>query len=183
MAVIGVMGSGKQAWPELAEPLGQWIARAGHHLLTGGGGGVMTSVSRAFHQTPGRPGRCIGILPTRPDAAHGFAPLDGYPNPFVEIPIVTPLPRFDAADGDTGRLTRNHVNILSSDVVIALPGSQGTRDEIGLGLAFGKPVVGFGPADAFELLPRPMPVMQDLDEVIGFVAKALARQQQRPAAP
>ncbi|WP_240756215.1 hypothetical protein [Pandoraea sp. XY-2] len=34
---IGVMGSGKQPWTELAAPLGRAIAMAGFHLLTGGG--------------------------------------------------------------------------------------------------------------------------------------------------
>ena len=34
---------------ELAEPLGRMLAAIGVHLLTGGGRGVMESVSRAFH--------------------------------------------------------------------------------------------------------------------------------------
>ena len=53
----------------------------------------MLAVARAFAGVPGRAGRSIGILPTQADPLAGFVPLDGYPHPFVDIPILTPLPR------------------------------------------------------------------------------------------
>lgn len=40
-------------------------------------------------------------------------------------------------------LSRNHINILTSDVVVALPGGPGTASEVRLALHYGKPVVLF----------------------------------------
>lgn len=173
MAVIGVMGSGQSAWEELATPLGIWIAQNGHDLLTGGGHGVMLAVSRAFAETPGRKGRCIGIVPTEPDATHGFVALEGYPNPFVDLPILTPLPKRESS-APPGALSRNYINILTSDVVIALPGSAGTLDEIGLALRFAKPVMCFGPRDAFAAVPGQVKKSAQLDDVTGFINSSLA---------
>src|SRR5262245_37692814 len=106
------MGSGEREHSARAEPLGRWLAREGVHLLTGAGRGVMTAVSRAFCSVEERRGLCIGIVPG--DAA-GRAP-DGYPNPFVELAIRTHLP-LRGTDG-TEALSRNHVNVLSADVVV-----------------------------------------------------------------
>ena len=57
------MGAGAHAHEDLAVPLGRRLARLGVHLLTGGGTGVMTSVSRAFAEVEDRGGLVIGILP------------------------------------------------------------------------------------------------------------------------
>ena len=38
-------------------------AGEGVHLLTGGGGGVMSAVSEAFHGVPERRGLVIGVIP------------------------------------------------------------------------------------------------------------------------
>jgi uncharacterized protein (TIGR00725 family) len=143
---IGVMGSGDDEHRELAEPLGEAIARTGHDLLTGGGGGTMTAVSRGFTRIPSRAGRCLAIL--RGDAAG--VPLPGYPNPFVETPIFTHLPA-----GGVEHDSRNHLNILSSDVVVALPGGFGTGSEIELAIRYDKPVIvhSFW-ADRFPTVPR-----------------------------
>lgn len=100
---IGVMGSGKAPWPELAVPLGRALALAGYHLLTGGGQGVMTSVSEAFCGVPQRVGRSIGVVPTQADDDGIFRALPGYPNAFVEVPILSPLPPPSA------RCTAGHV--------------------------------------------------------------------------
>ena len=131
LAVVGVMGGREHAMPELAVPLGRGLARAGWHLLTGGGIGVMTSVSRGFVETSPRAGLCLGILRGHADGR----PMEGYPNPFVELPIPTHLPA-----GDAGPDSRNHINILASTVVLALPGGDGTRSEIELAIAYGRPV-------------------------------------------
>jgi predicted Rossmann-fold nucleotide-binding protein len=134
------MGSGRVPWSEFAEPLGRWIAEAGDSLLTGVGQGVMLEVARAFCGVPNRRGRSIGIVPTPEDSEFGYVPPDGYPNPFIEIPIVTPLPRYQPAV-KPGGVTRNYVNILSSDLVITLPGGSVTADEISLAQSFKKPMV------------------------------------------
>ena len=50
------MGASAAEHEKLAVPLGQLIASRGLDLLTGGGPGCMTSVSKAFVETEGR--RC-----------------------------------------------------------------------------------------------------------------------------
>ncbi|QTD94898.1 DNA-binding protein [Burkholderia anthina] len=170
---IGVMGSGKEPWLAYSEPLGAWLAHAGFNLLTGGGQGVMLAVARAFAAVPARAGRSIGILPTQADPHAGFVPLDGYPHPFVEIPILTPLPRREPA-ADPHTINRNYVNVLSSDLIVALPGGHGTAEEIALARRWRKPLVCFGPAGAFrELAPGAM-CTSSLDDVIRFIDATFA---------
>lgn len=61
--VVGVMGSGASEWTDLCTALGELLASMGVHLLTGGGKGVMTSVSRAFSQVTNRQGLVLGVIP------------------------------------------------------------------------------------------------------------------------
>jgi predicted Rossmann-fold nucleotide-binding protein len=50
--IVGVMASGHELLAtkhdDLAKQVGRAIARLGFHLLTGGGGGLMSAVGRAF---------------------------------------------------------------------------------------------------------------------------------------
>ena len=46
LPVVGVMGSGEKEHLPRTEDLGRWLATQRVHLLTGGGKGVMTAVSR-----------------------------------------------------------------------------------------------------------------------------------------
>ena len=135
LPIVGVMGSGVDSHEDLAAPLGRAIASAGWHLLTGGGAGTMTATSRAFAETPGRAGLCIGVLPGAED---GAGSPENYPNPWVEVAIRTHLPLSGAAG--TGPNSRNHINVLSADAVVALPGSAGTWSEIELALRYGRPL-------------------------------------------
>ncbi|HDR9497647.1 TPA: DNA-binding protein [Burkholderia cepacia] len=173
---IGVMGSGKEPWLAFSEPLGAWLARAGFNLLTGGGQGVMLAVARAFTGVPGRAGRSIGILPTQADPLAGFVPLDGYPHPFVDIPILTPLPRREP-DAEPHTINRNYVNVLSSDLIVALPGGHGTAEEIALARRWRKPLVCFGPEGAFRVLAAGATCTSSLDDVIRFVEDAFSAEQ------
>lgn len=103
---------------DLARELGERIADQGWALLTGGrDAGVMRAAAEGAKS---RDGLTIGILPgdSRDEA-----------NAFIDIPIVTNL-------GDA----RNVVNVLSSDVVVALTGGAGTLSEIALALKSGKKV-------------------------------------------
>ena len=121
----------------------------------------MASVSRAFYETPGRRGRVIGVLPCREeDPLRG--PKPGYPNSWVEIPIATHL----ALSGEQGQddLSRNHINVLSADAVVALPGGLGTLSEVNLALRYHRPVVGFL-KDRSEL-----PGIPEVVAVVGEVA-------------
>jgi predicted Rossmann-fold nucleotide-binding protein len=153
------MGSGSDPHRSLATDVGRLVARLGAHLLTGGGQGVMESVGRAFCQTAGRRGVSIGILkgrstvegtsaqhlradketagPGRPVSHLRFRPLP--PNPWVEIPIYTHLP-LSGAQGRS-RQSRNHINVLSADVLVALPGGKGTFSEVVLRIEYGKRVI------------------------------------------
>ena len=66
-------------------------------------------------------GLTVGILPDRhKDLASSY----------IDIPIVTGM-----GDG------RNIINVLSSDIVVALPGRSGTISEIALALKNGKKVI------------------------------------------
>ncbi len=65
---VGVMGSGASAHGEDARAVGELLADLGVNLLTGGGGGVMREVSRAYVRSPRRQGICIGIIPCASEA-------------------------------------------------------------------------------------------------------------------
>ncbi len=121
LPIIGVMGSSQEDSAELAGPLGQLIARLGCHLLTGGRGGAMEAVGSAFCSVEDRPGYSLGILPEGAAA-----------NPFVEIPIYTQLSAENERSSPGWRWSRNHINIRTSTVVIALPGGAGTASELEL---------------------------------------------------
>ncbi len=144
--VVGVMGSGSSAHPELSVEVGRAVARLGCHLLTGGGGGVMSAVARAFCETAPREGLSIGILTGRTTASSAagrelLTHSSAGPNPWVEIPIRTHLP----LSGSQGRETqsRNHINVLSSDALVALPGGAGTYSEVTLRIDYGGKVILF----------------------------------------
>ncbi len=194
--VVGVMGSGTNAHARLAVPLGRALARMGVHLLTGGGSGVMEAVSRAFHEASGREGLVIGVLPAgdetpRPDGAIpgrrgvNLRPGDaesrranadpgtpsGYPNPCVELAIRTHL---DArGDDGSGTRSRNHINILSSDVIVALPGSAGTASEVELAIRYGRPLILLGDTVRAERLSVSVPTAESVDQAAEFVLRAL----------
>ena len=104
---------------EMAFELGAAIAEKGWILLNGGrDAGVMRACSMGARS---KNGMVIGILP-------GKCKRDA--NPFIDIPIVTNM-----ADA------RNLINVLSSDVIVACPGSAGTISEIALALKNDRPVV------------------------------------------
>lgn len=167
LPIVGVMGSGTADGGPAAIALGHLLARLGVHLLTGGGGGVMAAVSEAFCRVPDRAGLVIGILPCVDDDPH-CAPKPGYPNAWVELPIRTHLP-LSGTEGTDVR-SRNHINILTPDAIIALPGGAGTRSEIELALRYGKPVAAFVAEGAsFPGLPDEVPVLRSLAAVQDFL--------------
>lgn len=169
--LVGVMGSGRQAHEARAAAIGRWLATTGVHLLTGGGGGVMEAVSRAFAQVADRQGLVIGIIPGRVSDA-GYTPLPGYPNAWVEVPIFTHLPLSGTRGTET--MSRNHINILSCNVLIALPGASGTASEVALALRYGRPLVAYLD-DRRQIggLPRETYVEPDLERLQRFVRRHL----------
>ena len=117
---IGVIG-GHKADPEttqLAEAVGEEIAKAGATLVCGGLGGVMEAACRGAKKAGGV---TIGILPGLEAAAA---------NPYVDYPIVTGI-------GDA----RNSIVVRSSEAVIAVAGEYGTLSEIAYALKSLIPVI------------------------------------------
>ena len=177
--IVGVMG-GKRDVPELTLPLGELIARRGYHLLTGAGPGIMEGVSRAFFEYEGRQGAVIGIVRAVTPCAgttHGSRReyLPNRVNTWVEIPIYTQL-HLSSEDC----LSRNHINVLTADVVIALPGNEGTASEVELALQYGVPLIIFtgvgkiGGRDAQELAGRYAEEVVQVASGIEDVDRALA---------
>jgi len=155
--VIGVMGGGKVS-PEvtaMAFELGRLIAAKGWVLLNGGRNvGVMDASARGAHSAGGV---VIGVLPGHDRSAA---------SPAVDYAIVTGM-------GDA----RNLINVLSSDVVVACPGTAGTLSEVALALKNGRPVIelGWNVGTAFEpyrkdgaLLPADTP-----EQAVKIVVKLL----------
>jgi uncharacterized protein (TIGR00725 family) len=164
---VGVMGDGRNEHESLAREIGGLLARCGVNLLTGGGRGVMTSVSRAYTETPRQNGICIGVIPC--DRNNRSTPKEGYPNRFVQLPIYTHLPY----SGERGKdsLSRNHINILSCAAVIALPGGAGTAAEVSLALDYGKPILVYAPEPSLvEHFPRSAPRVTTIEAVTAFLA-------------
>ncbi len=170
LPVVGVLGSGGVEHRERAQALGRWLAGLGVHLLTGGGSGAMNAVSRAFSEVPDRRGLVIGILPS---TAEGSASArEGYPNPWVELAVFTHLHL--SGHGGTDPMSRNHINVLSSKVLVALPGGPGTASEISLALRYQRPVIAFL-RDRGEIpdLPDAVRAEDDLEKIKEFVRENL----------
>ena len=165
--IIGIIGSGVNPWTEYTRPLARWIAKQDYHLLTGAGQGVMKSASEAFAKVENRNGVCLGIVPTIPDLESGFVAKKHYPNQWVEIPMLSPLPTFDGSD--VNQISRNYIIVLSSDLLVALPGNIGTRNEINLAIRFQKPLILFAPESEMLDLPQDLSRTSALEEVEEFI--------------
>ena len=164
---IGIIGSGKEPWTDYVEPLARWIARQNFNLLTGGGGGVMAAASKAFVRETNRTGVCLGIIPTKPDDKLGFIPHKGYPNPWVEIAIISPLSTLDRDRPKS--ISRNYTCVLSSDLLVALPGSEGTKNEIDLAISFQKPLILLAPPTEMLDFPANLPRTDSIQTVKEFI--------------
>jgi len=177
--VVAVIGSGVSADPHAAD-VGRLIADLGHDLLTGGGRGVMEAVSRAFFETSPRRGIVIGVLPgfvagldeveDRIQSEVGYDLPPGYPNNWVELAIYTHLP--DSGGDGAMASSRNHLNVLSADAIVALPGREGTESEIWLATQYGVPIVAFGDHGAH--VPHHIPRVTTLDALRDFLVRSLA---------
>jgi len=162
--MVGVMGSGSERHEEWSLPLGRALAGLPVHLLCGGGGGVMAAVSESFVAVPGRAGMVVGVLPGELAEGGSYRGRPGYPNPSVELAIRTHLP-LSGEDGESMG-SRNPINVLSSDVVIVLPGGEGTASEARLALKIGRPLVTLGERR------EGMTHAESVEEAVEFVARA-----------
>lgn len=163
LPIVGIFGRGAAIAAEraaLARETGALVARLGAHLLTGAGYGVMEAAAQGFVAVEHRAGLSIGVVPRRVSGGFDEPNRTGeghpYPNSFVEIAIFTPLP---PRVSDWTRVpARNHVNVLTADAVIALPGSKGTNNELDMTAHYRnaashppneRRVILLGPADEF----------------------------------
>ncbi|MCX6543884.1 MAG: molybdenum cofactor carrier protein [Acidobacteria bacterium] len=168
---VGVMGSSRNPHDSLAGEIGRLLADLQVNLLTGGGGGVMEAVSRAFVQARRGRGVCIGIIPC--SEADPGTPKEGYPNEFIELPIFTHLP----LGGERGQdsLSRNHINVLSCAAIVVLPGSKGTLAEASLALRYRKPVIACLADDALgRSLPTTIRRAAHVEDVRHFLRECLS---------
>jgi predicted Rossmann-fold nucleotide-binding protein len=149
--IVGGMASGKNKplndeERRLAREVGTSIANLGYHLLTGGGGGLMKAGGQAFLEKKRKllkakrqAGNLISILrakelPHKKDGKRtSGANAD---NGLGEIVIRTHLPYSGKKASDP--LSRNHINALTADLVVILPGGAGTLSELQLAFEYGK---------------------------------------------
>lgn len=121
LLIISVIGGGHPSAHafELAESVGEELARAGAIVVCGGMSGVMEAVCKGAKSAGGT---TIGILP-------GNFPHEG--NKYIDIPICTGM-----------GYARNIIVVKTGRAVIAIDGSFGTLSEIGHALGDNIPVVG-----------------------------------------
>ena len=173
LPVVGVMGSGTLLHTEKSKQLGNWLATQKVHLLVGGGSGVMQAVAQAFAESVDRAGAVIGIIPGSIEQMGRYTTKHGYPNPWVDLPIYTHLPNTGAAGLEL--TSRNHINILSSTVIVILPGERGTSVEAELAIRYQKPVMAW--ADEQYQIPDlhpQVPKVQNFEQVKKFVTTNIA---------
>ena len=103
----------------LAVEVGKFVAERGAVLICGGLGGVMEAAARGAKE---KGGLTVGILP-------GYDKESA--NRFIDIVVRTGLGH-----------ARNILVVASGDLLIALPGSHGTRSEVSVALLLGKQVIG-----------------------------------------
>ena len=176
--IVGVMGSHTNAHADRSEQLGEWLARQGYHLLTGGGDGVMRAVTQAFVKVPERLGLALAVIPAVTENLRS-APQPGYPNPWVEVPIYTHLDRGGPVGDEP--TSRNHLNVLTSTVVILLPGGLGTVSEARLALRYERPCVAFlRTNEELPGIPDDIPIESDFSRVAAFVTRYAKTPMTRP---
>ena len=106
---------------QLAHKTGNIVAKMGYILVCGGLSGVMEAACKGAKEADGL---TIGLLP-------GISKKDA--NPYVDIALPTTI-----------GFARNAMVACSADIIVALPGSHGTRSEICYGLVYGRPVIDLG---------------------------------------
>jgi predicted Rossmann-fold nucleotide-binding protein len=144
--IVAVSGSGApDSHRKEAQFIGALIARLGLNLINGGIDGVMFDVTEGFLATvaklPGgsSSGTAIRVIPADPKrvakAKQLSASLTGAKCIFTELESRSQL----------GPDSRNHVLIAASDVVICLPGQEGSKSEARLAKqVYHKPVITYG---------------------------------------
>ena len=118
ITVIGSSSEVPRKALKLAYEIGLEIGKRGIILICGGRGGIMEAVAKGVKEAGGI---TVGILP-------GFSKYEA--NKYIDIAIPTGMSN-----------ARNAINVLAGDAVIVIHGGVGTLSEVGLALAYGKPVI------------------------------------------
>lgn len=120
VTIIGNKAGGSRWSAEVARmayTAGELAAAMGFTVITGGRSGVMEEAARGAKAAGGT---VVGILPI--DTFEGA-------NPYLDIVIPTNL-----------GIGRNVITALACDCVVALPGGQGTNQELSFALSYRRPV-------------------------------------------
>jgi len=147
--IIGIIGAGDAGKEdlELAQAVGEGIARRGYTLLCGGMGGVMEAACRGAKS---KNGTTIGILP-------GNSKTDC--NSYIDYPIVTGMGH-----------GRNVIVAGSSDVIIAIGGSFGTLSEIAFALRLEIPIIGLNTWDVSSNIKKAQTPELAVNLAIGVIS-------------
>lgn len=134
--IIGIIGPGESALDintEDAYEIGKLVGQCNFTLLTGGRNiGVMHAASKGAKQAGGI---TVGVLPEE---------NRNNVSSYVDIPIIT-------GQGSA----RNNINILTSDLIIAIGNGPGTLSEIALAMKANKTLIIFKPDEvAIEFFNR-----------------------------
>lgn len=156
--IVAVSGSGRShEYKTEAYELGKRLAEVGVTLTTGGLDGIMFDVTDGYVHTGNsvfdfirvKPsGKAIGIVPKGKEAkAKELSKrLPG------AIRIHTDLPGTASCGArHTGPSSRNHVLIFTADIVICMPGDEGSIAEAGLAMeVYNKPTIAYAPPHGAE---------------------------------
>jgi uncharacterized protein (TIGR00725 family) len=173
LPIVGIIGSGEHEHLDRSAAIGRWLAGQGVHLLTGAGQGVMRAVSKAFAEVNSRKGLVLGIVPSAA-GDRPVVPKEHYPNEYVEVPIRTHL-HMTGSEGEH-LLSRNHIVVLSSAVIVALPGGPGTASEVRLALKYDRPLVAWLRArNEIDGLPDGVYIASEFDKVTELISGQLSQ--------
>jgi uncharacterized protein (TIGR00725 family) len=155
--LVAVVGSGGHLTPEeteLAESLGEALARAGYGVVCGGLGGVMEAAARGAARGRGaaRHPPIVGVLPSYDiETANGF------------LDVVIPTGMGHA---------RNAIVAAAGEVVVCVAGGTGTLSEVGLARKIKRPVLALrGSGGTASLVGKVLPSV----EAVSTVEEALRR--------
>ena len=140
----------------MAEIAGQIAAEEGFLVVTGGRGGVMEAAAVGAHRVAGS--LTLGLLPSGEMS-------DG--NPHLDIVIPTGI-----------GYARNSITALAGDVMVALPGGQGTLQEMSFAHDYGRPVLSW---DSWTCIPGVRVVDRDNEMAVrDFLREHFARLSAQP---
>lgn len=152
-AYVAVVGSAEcdARTAELAEEVGERLARLGVTLVCGGLGGVMEAACRG---AAGAGGTTIGLLP-------GAGREEG--NPYLTGAIATGM----------GEM-RNALVVRAADALIAVSGGFGTLSEVAFALKTGVPVVSLGSWDLDAEAPGAIGIARSAEQAVALALEAAA---------